>query len=480
VEARLYPARVRDPGRSSPEGSAAVSTHRPSGSTSGSGDTWLPAGRRCCGCGSVFPGELDQTTDDVIAGVRHRCSRTSARAGPERRAARPPARPPRLRVARPVPNSRGVRQLDLLREDGIRRLGTPRSGFRYVTASDRPAAKQDVARIHGLRLPPAWTDVFASTSPTAKLQAVGRDKAGRWQYRYHPEFVQRRADAKYRRLQRFAAELPRMRAAVERDLSLHGLPREKVMACTVRILATCFMRAGSERHMKENGSFGVATLRGKHVEVQGDLVRFDYPGKSGKRHVCELRDRKVARVVKELLEVPGRDVFKFEADDGWVDVRRRHINAYVKEIMGGPFTAKDFRTWAGTLICACELARRKPGMVPGRTSAKRTVSAAVKATAEMLGNTPAVCRSSYISPFVFSCFERGRVIADHLEAVAELGLHSRGLHPSEKALLKLLGNGGARRAILTVADAKGPAEGRSAGDVLRGLRDMRSEAQLHG
>jgi DNA topoisomerase-1 len=338
-----------------------------------------------------------------------------------------------------------VTTIEELRAQGHVRLGTPRRGFRWRTADGRPISRADAERLRALRLPPAWKDVHASPRPGAKVQAVGRDVAGRWQYRYHPDFRRRREEAKYRRLLRFAEALPRLRRTIDRDLARPGLPREKVLACGVRILMSCFMRAGSERHMRENGTFGVATLRAKHVHVGGSRVRFDFPGKSGRRHVRELRDPRVARVVKQLLAVRGRDLLKFEADDGFVDVRRRHLNAYVREVTGGPFTSKDFRTWAGTLVCACELARRAPEVIPGRTSVKRTVTAAVKATAEVLGNTPAVCRSSYINPGVLGAFERGRVLARYVDAVGELASHLGGLHGTERALLELLA-AAARRA----------------------------------
>jgi DNA topoisomerase-1 len=328
--------------------------------------------------------------------------------------------------------------IERLQRDGYRRVGTKERGFHWRAPGGRPAPRTEAERLHALRLPPAWTDVYAARDGGAKVQAIGKDKAGRWQYRYHPRFRAGKDASKYRRLLRFAEALPRLRRATDEHLKLPGLPREKVLACAVRILMTCFMRAGSEIYMRQNGSFGVATLRPRHVEVRGPVVRFDFPGKSGQRHVRELRDARVAKVVRELLAVPGRDLLKFEADDGYVDVRRRHINAYVKEIAGGGYTAKDFRTWAGTLVCACELARRAPGMVPGRTSAKRTISAAVKATAHVLGNTPAVCRSSYINPGVLSSFERGRVVQRYFHTIEELAQIGHGLHGAERALVTLL------------------------------------------
>ena len=332
-------------------------------------------------------------------------------------------------------------QLEQLRHEGYRRIGTPRRGFRFLAPGRRQLANGELRRVAALKLPPAWTEVYVSPRPRTKLQAVGRDRAGRWQYRYHPAYRQRRENAKYRRLLRFAEALPRLRAAVARDLRRPGLPREKVLACAAHLLATCFMRPGSRRYADRNHSYGVATLKARHVRVRGDVVRFDYTGKSGRRQVRELRDRRIARLVKQLLRVPGPDLLKFVDGDGAVvDVRRRHVNEYIREVTGGPFTAKDFRTWAGTLICACELARRSAAVVPGRTDRKRVVSAAVAETAARLGNTPAVCRSSYIFPAVIEGFGRGSILRQHFRDVAELE-RQKGLHGSEKALLEFLADG---------------------------------------
>lgn len=329
-------------------------------------------------------------------------------------------------------------QLERLQHQGIRRLGSLESGFRFIAAGGKPVRNGVLERIHELKLPPAWSDVYVSPHPGKKLQAVGRDRAGRWQYRYHPSYRRRQENAKYRRLLRFAEALPALRAAVDRDLRRRGLPREKVLALAVHLLATAFMRPGSQQYANRNKSYGVATLKAKHVEVEGDAVRFDYTGKSGKRQIREVKDARVARIVRELLAVPGPGLLKYVNGDGQVvDVRRRHINQYLRETMAGPFTAKDFRTWAGTLICACELARHAAAIVPGRTDTRRMVTAAVKATAEKLGNTPAVCRSSYIVPAVIERFSRGEVVGVYFRRVEELA-RQQGLHGSEKALLGLL------------------------------------------
>lgn len=343
--------------------------------------------------------------------------------------------------------------VERLQARGIRRLGSKERGFRYRTASGAPASREDRERIDALKVPPAWRDVAIHPSPSAWVQAVGRDKAGRWQYRYHAKQVLRRDRAKRERLVRFIAALPRMRRAVARDLSLRGLKREKVLAGILRILSTCFLRPGSEEYASQNGSYGIATLKPRHVSVRGDLIRFDFEGKSGRRQVRELRDRRLASLVRALLRHPG-EVFKFESDGGaMVDVRREHINAYIKDVMGERFSAKDFRTWAGTLLCACALAREGAGSSSSRTEAKRRVAAAVREVSEHLGNTPAVCRASYVVPEVIRRFERGRVVEDTIEGVDELVTGSpRALERCERALLDLLTSasgaprGGRRRA----------------------------------
>jgi DNA topoisomerase I len=338
--------------------------------------------------------------------------------------------------------------IERLRENGIRRLGSPKSGFRYKLANGKPLPAKERERIDALKIPPAWTDVLISPSATSKLQALGKDGAGRWQYRYHESFTKQREAEKYQRIVAFARALPKLRRRVAADLRKPGLGRDKVMACLLRILGSCFIRAGSQQYADENQSFGLATLRAKHVKVKGDTVIFDFPGKSGKQQHRELKDRQVARIVRECLKLPGRDVFKFQLDDGFVvDVRRRHINEYIQEVMGAQYSAKDFRTWGGTLICACALARAKERVKEaaekeGPKAAKKTMVAAVKEVAEHLGNTPAVARDSYIYPSVLAMFEKGRVVERYFDSVEELARHEKpSLHGSEKALLEMLDEG---------------------------------------
>jgi DNA topoisomerase-1 len=357
--------------------------------------------------------------------------------------------------------------VERLQEKGIRRTGSPRGGFRYrLPGGGRPSAT-DLERIEALKIPPAWTDVVIHPSPSAMVQAVGRDRAGRWQYRYHEAQAGRRERRKRERLLRFIEALPKARLAIRRDLARPGLPREKVLAGILKILATCFLRPGSEVYAAKNGSFGIATLRPRHVTVTGDRVRFDFQGKSGKRQTAEIRDRRLARLVRDLVKYPG-EVFKFRSEDGTVvDVRRHHINEYIKETMGERFSAKDFRTWAGTLLCACALAREGAEPGAGPAARKRRIAAAIREVAHHLGNTPAVCRASYVFPAVLERFEEGRVIPHTLESVAELAEGGRiRVERCERALLRLLRESGAgvrraRKAIGTGAVT--PRAGRARG-----------------
>ena len=331
-------------------------------------------------------------------------------------------------------------RLERLQRGGIRRLGTPKQGFTYETADGGHVKAADLERIEKLKIPPAWTEVAIHPSPRASLQAIGKDAAGRWQYLYHEAHTRRQEQKKFERLMQFAEALPAMRRTIARQLAQPGLGREKVMASILRILSTCFIRPGSQVYATENGSYGIATLRRKHVTVKGDLVTFDFTGKHGKRQLRELRDRSVARVVKQLMDLPGYEVFKYVNEQGEVvDIKRRHINQYIKEVMGQQFSAKDFRTWAGTLICACALARAGVEEVESDTTRNKKLVGAVKEAARHLGNTPAVCRSSYIYPSVLTSFEKGRVVERYFDNVEELVKHKkRGLHPSEKALLNFL------------------------------------------
>jgi len=332
--------------------------------------------------------------------------------------------------------------LERLQNIGIRRLGTPKRGFRYKPQSGR-VSNEDLKRIYNLKIPPAWTDVFINPAANGKVQAIGKDAAGRWQYLYHESHTRMQELRKFQRLTKFAQAIPKMRATVARHLRQPGLTRERVLASVLRILSTCYMRPGSEVYASENGSYGIATLRRKHVNVKGEVIEFDFPGKSGVRQHRELHDKQVARVIRASMKLPGFNVFKYMNGDGVpVKVTRRHINDYIKEVMGSSFSAKDFRTWAGTLVCACALAREGDEIPVRKTARNKKIVAAIKETAEVLGNTPAVCRGSYVCPEIINAFEKGRVIDNHFEKLDDLiGYRGRGLHRAEQSLLRFLKRG---------------------------------------
>jgi DNA topoisomerase-1 len=331
-----------------------------------------------------------------------------------------------------------------LQSDGILRLGGMKSGFRYRYAHGGAPGRRHLDRISALRIPPAWKTVAIDQSPNAWIQAVGKDKAGRWQYLYHERAVARRERRKHRRLIEFTKRLPLLRARVAKDLSRTDYGRERVLACMLRILSICFLRPGSEEYASENGSYGIATLRPRHVEVRGRMVRLRFNGKSGKDHSYEFNDRRIARVVRDLLKAGGRRVFTFQDANGeWKEVRRQHINSYIKEAMGDAFSAKDFRTWAGTITCACALARVGKDATDSATAVKRKVVAAVKETAEALGNTPAVSRASYISPAIIRAFEAGRLIQQPVGAVSALATTRGRLNRCERSLIRMLEQFGA-------------------------------------
>jgi DNA topoisomerase I len=324
--------------------------------------------------------------------------------------------------------------------NGILRTGTPKSGFRYRRADGGNVTQKDLTRIRQLRIPPAWTDVAVNSAENGRVQVVGRDAAARWQYLYHETHVRRREREKFHRIVKFAEALPLMRRAVKRDLQKPGLPKERVLAGIVRILSKAFLRPGSEVYASEHGSYGVATLRPRHVSVKGSTITFRFRGKSGVMHETQIEDRRVAKLVRQLLKQTNRRVFKYENGDGKLaDVRAQTINSYIRDVMGTSFSAKDFRTWSGTLLCACSLARRRHEDPEHERSVKRMVVAAIKETARALGNTPAVCRRSYICPAVIEAFEKDKTITDYFNGLQQLGsTRSAKLHPAEKALLRLL------------------------------------------
>jgi DNA topoisomerase I len=338
----------------------------------------------------------------------------------------------------PTPAPFGAK-VERLQRTGFLRKGRPGGGFRYAAETgERPDAAQ-TERIRRLTVPPAWTEVAIARSENAPLQAVGRDRAGRWQYLYHPSAVRAREEKKRKRLAEFIRALPALRATVDRGLRGPELSRERVMCAILRILSVNFLRPGSKAYAEQNDSFGLATLRPRHITVRGSRIRFDFPGKSGKRQRHEIVDARVASVVRALLRIPATEVFKYKNEHGSIiDVRRRDINAYIREVMGRRFTAKDFRTWAGTVLCTAGLCNRTLVAPITPRQRRRCLAEELRAVAATLGNTPAVCRASYVSPVVLDAFEGDRLPRRiHPVNLATLS-RQKTLSSAERAVLKLL------------------------------------------
>jgi DNA topoisomerase-1 len=299
-------------------------------------------------------------------------------------------------------------------------------GFAYRDADGRPVRdKETLARIRGLAVPPAWTEVWICADPNGHLQATGRDARGRKQHRYHPRFREVREAAKFERLAEFARALPALRARVKRDMAREGLPREKVLAAIVHLLDTTLIRIGNEEYARDNGSYGLTTLKTKHAEVKGEQLRFVFTGKSGKSWRLTTRDRRVAKVVKAAQELPGQRLFQYLDDEGAPQhVSSTDVNAY----LGDDITAKDFRTWGGTVLAAAELARL--GTAEPAVLAKANVKQAIEAVAMSLGNTPTICRKCYVHPELIEAYVSGSL---------DLGGAKRsGLSAHEAAVLAFL------------------------------------------
>ena len=283
-------------------------------------------------------------------------------------------------------------------------------------------------RIRMLAIPPAWTDVWICPRATGHIQATGRDARGRKQYRYHNDWSSHASQTKFERLPAFARALPRLRDRVEADLNRRGTSRDKVLATAVRLLEITLIRVGNAQYARANRSYGLTTLNKRHLEVDGTRLTFAFKGKSGVEHAVRVQDRRLATVVRSLRDLPGQQLFKYRNADGDLcPITSDDVNAYIREAMGEDFSAKDFRTWAGTVSAARALRDTEAPTSP--TDAKRKITVCVKAVAGLLGNTPTVCRSSYVHPQVFELFEAGKLL-DVLP-----GAETKGFEP---ALIKLL------------------------------------------
>lgn len=321
---------------------------------------------------------------------------------------------------------------------GIHRVRRGKT-FRYQQPDGKTVRDAEtLGRIRSLVIPPAWTDVWICPLANGHLQATGRDARGRKQHRYHPRFRAVRDETKYGRMIAFAGALPHIRARVEKDMAHHGLPREKVLATVVRLLETTLIRVGNDDYARQNHSYGLTTLQDRHAKIDGDELRFEFRGKSGVRHTVAIHDRRLARVVRACQDLPGQELFQYLDDDGKRhDVTSGDVNDYLREISGEDFTAKDFRTWAGTVLAARAL--REFAKFDSQAQAKRNLVKAIETVARQLGNTRAVCRKCYVHPAVFDSYLDGtllQTLADRAERRLRRRLHQ--LPPDEAAVLLLL------------------------------------------
>jgi DNA topoisomerase I len=315
-------------------------------------------------------------------------------------------------------------------------------GFSYHDVDGRPIRDPEaLERIRSIVIPPAWTDVWICRWPNGHLQATGRDARGRKQSRYHPRWRTARDETKFDRLLAFAAALPRIRRRTEKDLARPGLPREKVLAAVVRLLEMTLVRVGNEEYARLNRSFGLTTLRTRHASVRGRRIHFRFRGKSGQLHEVGVSNQRLARVVRRCQELPGQELFQYVDEDGEVrGVESGDVNDYLRTISGGDFTAKDFRTWAGTVLAYRALRALQPSRSP--TDARKNVVVAIKETASRLGNTPAVARRSYVHPAVLTAYLDGRVGGALVEAAEEQEEPPPEATPAEEAaVVRLLRQG---------------------------------------
>ncbi|HEU0335008.1 MAG TPA: hypothetical protein VFR43_00550 [Gaiellaceae bacterium] len=333
------------------------------------------------------------------------------------------------------------------RRGGWRRTGS-RGRFRYRDARGEPITdEQKLRRIEALAIPPAWRDVWISPNPAAKLQATGVDAAGRTQYRYHPQFRAAQETAKFERLVRFGELLPDLREAMARHVEADGLNRDWACAIAVRVINLAWFRVGSERSAERARTYGVTTLRKRHVAVRGRRVsfRFATKGRAGVR--TTVVDEELGAAFRSLLDLPGARLFRYRGDDGLFNLTAPQLNDYLAEHMGGGFTAKEFRTWGGTLTAAIALAEHGPPSSEGE--AKRVLAAVMRTVGERLGNTPSVARASYVSPAVVEQYLDGRTLEDFRpRRLRVVGARDLGLDVEEAALLSLLRSWRIRRALV--------------------------------
>jgi DNA topoisomerase I len=323
-------------------------------------------------------------------------------------------------------------------EPGIRRRRSGK-GFSFRNPDGTAVKGKDtLARIRSLAIPPAYTDVWICADPKGHIQATGRDDRGRKQYRYHPRWREVRDSTKYERMLDFGKALPAIRERISADMGKRGLPREKVLATVVHLLENTLIRVGNTTYSKENKSFGLTTLQDRHVEVDGGKMRFQFKGKSGKTWNLQVKDRRIARIVKSCQDVPGQHLFQYLDDEGQRHgVTSQDVNDYLREISGQDFSAKDFRTWAGTVLAAIALTEFES--FDTKAAAKRNLRDAIERVSSRLGNTPAICRKCYIHPQVLDCYLEGDLVNQLKDQIEEdLRTELDALKPEEAAVMAFL------------------------------------------
>jgi DNA topoisomerase-1 len=311
--------------------------------------------------------------------------------------------------------------------------------FEYFdTDAKRIRDETRLLRIRRLAIPPAYTDVWICPTPNGHIQATGRDARGRKQYRYHERWREARDENKYDRMVVFGRALPKIRRRVNKDLAQRGLPRSKVLATVVQLLERTFIRIGNDEYAKQNESFGLTTMRNHHVDVKGETLRFRFKGKSGVSHEVDVSDRRLAKIIRQLQDLPGQEVFQYVNGDGKVrDVTSQDVNDYLREITGEEFTAKDFRTWAGTVLAAMALNAQEK--FENKTQAKKNVKDAISAVSKILGNTPTVCRKCYVHPDVLETYLDGAMIEGLKQRTEEtLSKKLRNMRAEEAAVMSFL------------------------------------------
>jgi DNA topoisomerase-1 len=309
--------------------------------------------------------------------------------------------------------------------------------FIYKQSDTDLKDRELISWIESLAIPPAWQDVRISRSTKAKVYAKGFDQAGRQQAIYNPSFRQKQEKLKFDRILRFAAALPGLRRQVDHDLQRKRLNKAKVLACIVKLIDTAYFRVGNERYAAENNSYGITTLRSKHLEVSGDTVTFDFIGKSGKEHIKQITDKQLARIVRQLDEMPGYEIFRYQDTKGKMhDIHSKDVNEYIKQYMGEEFSAKDFRTWGGTLLATIELLASEYHQ--DKKQRQKLVSSIVKNVAKRLGNTPAIARSSYIDPRVIAAYVDSSDI-NRVKKVMNKMRPKKYMSRDEQSVVKLLG-----------------------------------------